>query len=76
MSELVGQDITKTMLDSWTAESKGMHRFPAVYLPAFCEAVGSTEPIRMLGQVLCAFVLPGPAALLAEIRRSGINTCI
>ena len=76
MSDLIGRDITKTMLDSWTAEFQEMHRLPAVSLPAFCEAVGSTEPIRMLGQVLCAFVLPGPASLLAEIRRSGINTCI
>jgi len=69
MSEMVGQDITKTMLDSWTAESKEQHRFPAVFLPAFCEAVGSTEPLRMLGQVVGAFVLPGPEALRAEIQR-------
>jgi hypothetical protein len=69
MSELVGQDITKTMLDSWTAESKELHRFPAIYLPAFCEAVGSTEPIRILGQAIGAFVLPGPEALRAEIRK-------
>lgn len=69
MSEMVGQDITKTMLDSWTAESKEQHRFPAVFLPAFCEAVGSTELLRMLGQVVGAFVLPGPEALRAEIQR-------
>ena len=69
MSELLGQDITKTMLDSWTAESKEQHRFPAVFLPAFCEAVGSTEPIRMIGQRVGAFVLPGPEALRAEIQR-------
>lgn len=69
MSELTGADITKTMLDSWTAESKEQHRFPAVFLPAFCEAVGSTELLRMLGQVVGAFVLPGPDALRAEIRK-------
>lgn len=69
MSEMVGQDITKTMLDSWTAESKDQHRFPAVFLPAFCEAVGSTEPIQMLGRSVGVFVLPGPEALRAEIHR-------
>ena len=69
MSELLGQDITKTMLDSWTAESKEQHRFPAVFLPAFCEAVGSTEPLRILGQLIGAFVLPGPEALRSEIQR-------
>jgi hypothetical protein len=28
MSELTGHEITKAMLDSWTAESKEAHRFP------------------------------------------------
>ena len=69
MSELLGQDITKTMLDSWTAESKEQHRFPAVFLPAFCEAVGSTAPLRVLGQPVGVYVLPGPEALRAEIQR-------
>ena len=31
MSELTDTDITKTMLDSWTAESKEQHRFPAIF---------------------------------------------
>lgn len=69
MSELTGQDITKGMLDSWTAESKEQHRFPAVFLPAFCDAVGSTRLLRMLGNPVGAFVLPGPEALRAEIQR-------
>jgi len=69
MSELTDTDITKTMLDSWTAESKVQNRFPAVFLPAFCEAAGSTEPLRMLGQLIGVFVLPGPEALRAEIQR-------
>ena len=69
MSELVGQEITKTMLDSWTAESKENHRFPAIFLPAFCEAAGDTEPLRILGRLVGVFVLPGPEALRAEIQR-------
>lgn len=69
MSELTGQEITKAMLDSWTAESKEGHRFPAIYLPAFCESVGDSEPLRMLGKLVGVFVLPGPEALRAEIQR-------
>jgi hypothetical protein len=69
MSELTDTDITKTMLDSWTAESKEQHRFPAIFLPAFCEAVGCVEPLQMLGRLVGLFVLPGPEALRAEIQR-------
>ena len=69
MSELTGTDITKAMLDSWTAESKEQHRFPAIFLPAFCEAVGCTEPLKMLGSLVGVFVMPGPEALRAEIQR-------
>jgi hypothetical protein len=69
MSELTGCDITKSMLDSWTAESKEQHRFPAIFLPAFCEAVASSEPLKILGQIVGVFILPGPEALRAEIRR-------
>jgi hypothetical protein len=69
MSELTGTEITKTMLDSWTAESKEAHRFPAIFLPAFCEAVGCSEPLKMMGRRVGVFVLPGPEALRAEIQR-------
>jgi hypothetical protein len=69
MSELIGTDITKTMLDSWTAESKEGHRFPAIYVPAFCEVVKYTEPLKVLGMPVGVFVLPGPEALRAEIQK-------
>lgn len=69
MSELTGSEITKSMLDSWTADSKEDHRFPAIFLPAFCEAVGCSEPLNLLGRLVGVFVLPGPEALRAEIRR-------
>ena len=66
---MLDTDITKSMLDSWTAISKEEHRFPAIFVPAFCEAVGCHEPVKMLGQLLGMFVLPGPEALRAEIQR-------
>ena len=69
MSELCDTDITKTMLDSWTAESKEMHRFPVIFLPAFCEVVGQNDPLKILGDLVGVFILPGPEALRAEIQR-------
>jgi len=69
MSELLNQDISKYMLDTWTAESKEYHRFPAEYLPAFCKAVGSVEPLRILGEKAGVFVLQGPEALRADIKK-------
>ena len=69
MSELIGQEITKSMLDSWTAESKEGHRFPAIFLPAFCEAAGCSEPLKLMGRLVGVFILPGPEALRAEIQR-------
>ncbi len=69
MSELTGTDISKSMLDSWTSEAKENHRFPAIFLPAFCEAVGCSDPLKLLGRLVGVFVLPGPEALRAEIQR-------
>lgn len=69
MSELTGTDISKSMLDSYTSEAKENHRFPAIFLPAFCEAVGCSEPLKLLGRLVGVFVLPGPEALRAEIRK-------
>lgn len=35
MSELLGVEITKSQIDSWSAESKENHRFPFAYSAAF-----------------------------------------
>jgi hypothetical protein len=69
MSTLVGQEITKAMLDSWTAESKESHRPPAEFIPAFCAATGSREPLQILTDAAGLFCLPGPEALRAEIQK-------
>lgn len=74
MSNLLGETITKEMLDSWTRESDeingrpGRH-VPAEYLPAFCQTTGCNDPIVILGRMAGVFVLPGPEALRAEIRK-------
>lgn len=37
MSEYLGLEISESMLNSWTAESKESHRMPAEYYPIFCK---------------------------------------
>lgn len=74
MSHLLGESITKEIIDSWTRESDeingrpGRH-IPAEHLPAFCQVAGSNEPIVILGEMIGMFVLPGPEALRAEIQK-------
>lgn len=69
MSELMGSDITKSMLDTWTAESKEQHRFPAAYLPAFCTATNSRLPLEIITRATGGFLMPGGDALRSEIQR-------
>ena len=69
MSELTGHEITKSMIDSWSAESKENHRFPAIFIPAFCEAVGNRDVLGFLCEKAGTFNMKGPEALRAEIRQ-------
>ncbi|MBW2623167.1 MAG: hypothetical protein JRD68_09700 [Deltaproteobacteria bacterium] len=74
MSHLLGQTVTKEVLDSWTRESDEMNgrpgrHIPAEYLPAFCKVTGSNESLIIMGRLAGLFVLPGPAALRAEIQK-------
>lgn len=69
MSELVGCEITESMLYSWTAESKDKHRFPCQFLPAFVIATGGRRAFEVLSRRSGLFALPGPEALRAEIQR-------
>jgi len=53
MSAELGVEITLAKIDAWTAKSKGGHRFPLEYLPAFGRATGNwtlvSEVNRMCG---------------------------
>lgn len=69
MSHLLGFEITKFMIDGWTAESKEARRIPAEYLPAFCAATGCREPLQILTDAAGLFCMPGPEALRAEIQK-------
>ena len=67
MSELLDVEITKSQLDSWTAESKEGHRFPAEYLPAFCRVTGYLEPLRIMAELVDCYLLESKEALLADL---------
>ena len=69
MSDLLGLEVTKSQLDSWTAESKEAHRFPAEYLPAYCAATEYKEPLRLMARMIQCFLLESEEALLAELGR-------
>lgn len=67
MSELLGHEITKHQLDSWTAESRDGWRFPLEYLPAFEVAVQTHQVTTWLADLRGCKVLVGKEALDAEI---------
>lgn len=70
MSEALDIEITKTMLDAWTAESReGVNRFPGCYLPIFCGIVGSIEPYRVLADLNGCFVIQSEQALMVELSK-------
>lgn len=67
MSELTGQEISKSMLDAWTAESKAPWRFPFEYTAAF-EAACDTRCLQeLLARKRGTRILVGEDALLAEM---------
>lgn len=69
MSELLGEDITKTTLDNWTAQSHP-HEIPARYIPAFVIATGGQRrAAEVISKHAGLFLLPGPEALRAEIQQ-------
>lgn len=69
MSELIGHEITKSMLDAWTAESKPAWRFPFEYAAAFEVASESTALQELLGRKRGSRILEGDEALQAELGR-------
>jgi len=72
MSHLLNEEISKSMIDAWTCESKsddpGRH-IPAEYLPAFCQATGSHEPLDVLDDKAGRIALDSLDAMRSEIHR-------
>ncbi|HEC12304.1 MAG TPA: hypothetical protein ENI80_03500 [Acidiferrobacteraceae bacterium] len=63
--------ITKRQLDSWTANSKEYHKFPAEYLPAFVWAVrGVISAIEVLTRALGLHVIDETEYLATELGKT------
>lgn len=69
MSHLLNEEISKAMIDSWTAESKPDRHIPADYIPAFCKATGCNEPLSVLNRKTGLFGLEPPEAVRSEIHQ-------
>lgn len=70
MSELVGREITASMLNNYTAEAHDKHNFPCQLLPAFVIGTGGQHrTFEVLSRHAGFFALPGREALRAEIQR-------
>jgi hypothetical protein len=67
MSEILGVEITKSQIDSWSAESKENHRFPFVYAGAFCTATNDKALARYMAQLCEGYFIEGKEALYMEL---------
>ncbi len=67
MSEALGVEITKSQLDSWSAESKENHRFPLVYTGAFCHATINKSLARYMAQLCEGYFIEGEDAIRLEL---------
>jgi hypothetical protein len=69
MTDLLGEEITLSTLNNWTATSHP-HEMPVTYLPAFIRATGGQRRAAdVISRHSGLFLLPGPEALRAEIQR-------
>lgn len=60
-------EITKSMLDSWTSESKKQNRFPAEFIPAFVHVTGAYWILERQAKMLGCIVLKKNEAIAAEL---------
>lgn len=67
MSKLIDEKITKTTLDTYSAESKKGHRLPAAYLVAFSHAVQDKSILRFICMKAGGLFVEGEDALLLQL---------
>lgn len=67
MSELLGYEVSKHQLDSWTAESRDGWRFPLEYLPALEVALETHEVLAWLADVRGATLAVGREVLETQL---------
>lgn len=69
MSELLDQEVTKTMLDTWTSESKEGHRFPLEFGAALCKVTGCVKVFEVNTRPVGLFCVESPDAIRAQLSR-------
>jgi hypothetical protein len=69
MSRLLAREVSKNMLDAYTAESRDAYNFPLNYVAAFEVATESFALTQLLAKLRGCRVLVGEDALLAELGR-------
>jgi hypothetical protein len=67
MSRLLGREVSKNMLDAYTAESRDAYNFPLNYVAAFEVATESFALTQLLAAQRGCKLLVGEEALLAEL---------
>lgn len=69
MSRYAGKEVSKAMLDGYTAESREAFNLPMWLVPALETACGSTALSEWLAEIRGGRLVLGPAAIDAEIGR-------
>lgn len=69
MGEYCGTEISESMLNSWTAESKEGHRFPLEYLPALCWATGDYTLAEAIVRACGCYLIKSEEVALLELAR-------
>jgi hypothetical protein len=67
MSRLTGKEITKGMIDSWSAESRAEWRFPLEFAPAFEVATGTYALTEFMARKRSCKVYAGEDLYAAEL---------
>lgn len=69
MSCLLREKISAHQINSWLAESKAGHRFPAEYLPAFCAVTADLDLVRDAAGLVGARIASREDVVHAELGR-------
>lgn len=69
MSEYTGIEITESMLNTWTAESKENHRFPMEFGPAFCWATGDYTIAKLFSKACGGKFIESEEVVLLNLAR-------
>jgi hypothetical protein len=67
MSRKLGREITKSQIDSWSAESKESHGIKVAVLNAFMEAAGDKTILHLLCENAGGYFIEGRDALYTEL---------